>query len=445
MNVLMWFRQDLRAYDHAALTHAAGLGAVVPLYIFDPAAWAQADHAARQFHFLCETLDTLRGDLAEAGATLLLRLGPPLQVLQRLCAKQAITRIVTSAPPPPDLADWAAASGIHWITLAQPLSGEPLPLPALRCPPDLVATPAPPAQMLRLAADPCPHRQRGGRAQALDLLDTFLTSRGESYHRAQDTLLTAERASSRLSPHLTYGSLSPREITAAVAARLAERPTGRWVSGLQRFQAQLARRQRTCETAPPAGRDPNLDPWLAGESGLPFLDAVMRYLAATGWLNQHLRGFVLSTACHHLGLNWQAASAALARRCTDYDPALLWPEARRIAGKTPETPRLYHPVKQAQELDPTGVFTRRWLPELSMVPEACLQTPWKWAGAARLLGHRYPEPLVDITTAHRDAREAIWASHGKPLRSLSAAPLLIEDAPQPRIDQPKWGQLRLQF
>jgi deoxyribodipyrimidine photo-lyase len=440
MNVLMWFRQDLRAYDHAALTHAAGLGAVVPLFIFDPAEWVLPDHAARQFHFICETLDDLRADLSEAGAALLIRLGKPLEVLQRLCLKQAITQIVTSAPPPPDLADWAAANGIHWTTIPQPDTGDPLPLPALRCPPDLVATPAPPAQMLRLTADPCPHRQRGGRAQALDLLETFLTSRGESYHRAQDNPLAAERASSRLSPHLTYGSLSLREINAAIAARLAERPTGRWTSGLHRFQAQLVRRSTPPDTAPQITNDPALQPWLAGETGLPFLDALMRYLAVTGWLNQHLRALVLSLACHHLGLNWQSASAALARRFTDYDPALFWPQARQIAGQTPETPRLYHPIKQALELDPNGIFTRRWLPELSVVPDTCLQTPWKWAGAARLLGRRYPEPVVDITTAHRDAREAIWASHGKPLRALTAPPLLIEDAPQPRH-----GQLRLQF
>lgn len=445
MNVLMWFRQDLRAYDHAALTHAAGLGAVVPLYIFDPAVWAQPDHAGRQFHFLCESLDSLRADLAEAGAALLIRLGPPSEVLQRLCARHAITRIVTSAPPPPDLADWAAASGIHWITLSQPETGDPLPLPALRCTPDLIATPCPPAQMLRLAADPCPHRQCGGRAQALDLMETFLTSRGESYHRAQDNPLSSERASSRLSPHLTYGSLSLREISTAIAARLAERPAGRWASGLHRFQAQLARRNFAPETAPHSGPDAALQPWLGGETGLPFLDALMRYLAATGWLNQHLRGLVLSLACHQLGLNWQSASAALARRFTDYDPAQFWPQARQIAGQTAEAPRLYHPIKQAQELDPTGAFTRRWLPELSVVPDTCLQTPWKWAGAARLLGRRYPEPVIDITTAHRDAREAIWARHGRPLRALSPAPLLIEDAQQPRADQPKWGQLRLQF
>jgi deoxyribodipyrimidine photo-lyase len=445
MNVLMWFQQDLRAYDHAALTHAAGLGAVVPLYIFDPEAWARPDHALRQFQFLCESLEDLRADLAAAGAALLIRLGPPLDVLQRLCIKRAITCIVTATPPAPDLANWAAASGIHWTTIAQPETGEPLPLPALRCPPDLIATPTPPAQMLRLAGDPCPHRQRGGRSQALDLLETFLTSRGESYHRAQDNPLTSERASSRLSPHLTYGTLSLREINAAIAIRLAERPAGRWASGLQRFQAQLSRRTTGSEAAPHTTNAPALSPWISGETGLPFLDAVMRYLAATGWLNQHLRGLVLSLACHHLGVSWQSASAALARRFTDYDPALFWPEARRIAGQTATAPRLFHPVKQAQELDPAGVFTRRWLPELSVVPDSCLQTPWKWAGAARLLGRRYPEPLIDITTAHRDAREAIWARHGKPLRALAAAPLLIEDATPPREDQPKWGQLRLQF
>lgn len=441
----MWFRQDLRSHDHAALSHAAGLGAVLPVYIFDPAVWQQADRSARQFGFLCESLTELRADLATLGAPLLIRSGPAREVLARLCARHAISCIVTEAAAPPELAGWARDQGLRWLEALPQTTQEPLPQPALRCPPDLVANPLPLAQMLRIAPDPCPHRQRGGRKQALDLLETFLTTRAEGYHRAQSQPLLAERASSRLSAHLTLGALGPREIASALAARLAERPAGRWPSALAQFQSQLSRRTATATTARPdlaaMPADPARQRWLEGETGLPFLDALMRYLKATGWLSHHLREVTLSLACHHLGLEWRAASLALARRLTDYDPALFWPYAVQIAGMAGHAPRIYHPTKQALTLDPTGAFTRRWLPELAQVPDSCLQTPWKWAGAARLLGRRYPEPLIDVTTAHTAAREAIWARHGKPLRALVTPHVQLIEAPL----QPAKGQLRLEF
>lgn len=451
MNVLMWFTRDLRLCDNAALSMAAARGAVLPVYIVEPQVWAQPDHAARHYGFLAESLEDLRRDLAEAGLPLVVRMGPAPEVLARLCARHAATEIFCQ--PGTGLAAWARAEGILLQEIETPLTGEPLPAPNLTPVKGVEATPLPPAKMLRLPEDRCPHRQTGGRAQALDLLQRFLTSRGESYLRAQADPLASERATSRLSPHLTHGALSLREVQSALAARLAEAPKGRWPAALASFHTRLTQRFtaiRSPVLAPQAGAiTPALTAWEAGETGLPFLDACLRYLAATGWLNAHLRGLVLGAAVHHLGLGLPEAAMALARRLTDYDPALFWPEAEKCAGLH-AAPRLLHPVRQGQELDPQGIFTRRWLPELAAVPAACLQEPWKWAGAARLLGQRYPEPLVDIATAHRDAREAIAARHGPRLRALPTSPMLIEPESQPRLDQsrskqPRLGQLRLEF
>ena len=73
------------------------------------------------------------------------------------------------------------------------------------------------------------------------------------------------------------------------------------------------------------------------------------------------------------------------------------------------TLRIYNPVKQGLDQDPTGAFTRAWLPELAEVPDRFLQEPWKWQGAGRLLGQAYPAPIVDVQTAARAARDAVWA------------------------------------
>jgi deoxyribodipyrimidine photo-lyase len=85
------------------------------------------------------------------------------------------------------------------------------------------------------------------------------------------------------------------------------------------------------------------------------------------------------------------------------------------------TPRIYNPVKQGQDQDPTGAFTRRWLPELAEVPDAFLQEPWKWPEARAILGRRYPEPVVDIAQAARAAREAIWGARKAPGFAEAAA------------------------
>ncbi|WP_309664722.1 FAD-binding domain-containing protein, partial [Tabrizicola sp.] len=106
-----------------------------------------------------------------------------------------------------------------------------------------------------------------------------------------------------------------------------------------------------------------------------------------------------------------------------------WPQIQMQSGTTGiNIPRIYNPVKQGQDHDPSGVFTRRWVPELGPVPDAFLQQPWKWPDAARLLGRRYPEPVIDVTSAARAAREAIWSARRGPGFADEAARIVLRHA-----------------
>lgn len=444
MNVLIWFKRDLRIGDNPALQHAAGLGPVLPLYIVEPDLWAEPDHAGRQWEFTAETLASLRSDLADLGAPLVVRTGEAIAVLDRLCRQYSITRIVSHAEAGGPfavarnarVAEWARNIGLHWTEITAPTmiprNGQPddqpddhpdgplddrllddeMARPRLRAVSGIEPGMIPSARALRLAEDRCPHRQIGGRDKALALLDNFLSQRGALYRNGETAPLLAERTGSRLSPHLAVGALSRREVALAAQARLAERPGAPWTAALGLFQARLVPATTLTRLAPTPCLNTAVasvaQAWIKGETGLPFLDACMRYLGSVGWLHHRLRSFVLTYASLDLAIDWQQSATFLARRCTDYDPAIHWSEVQRLS----KTTRLIHPVKLGQELDPTGGFIRHWVPELAQVPDDHLHAPWKWPGAQRVLGRRYPEAVIDIATAQRAARDRL--QHVKP-------------------------------
>jgi deoxyribodipyrimidine photo-lyase len=457
MNVLIWYKRDLRIHDHPALAAAAEMGRVLPLYIVEPEYWRLPDTSARQWAFTAESLHDLRDALGALGAPLIVRVGDAVELLDRFCRQHHIARILSHQETgnlwtyarDRRVAAWARQAGIDWVEMPQQgvirrLNGRdgwarrrdafvgqaqvetPLALsPITGIEPGVIPTP----RALRLAEDRCAHRQTGGRVQGLRLLDSFLTHRGEPYRAAMSSPLTGERACSRLSAHLALGCLSSREVVQATLSRQAERPGGRWPGALASFQSRVAWRdhfiqkledepaieQRALHRAADAlrPREPDavrLAAWEKGDTGLPFVDACMRYLNATGWLNFRMRSMVMAVASYHLWLDWRATGAVLARRFSDYEPGIHWPQVQMQSGVTGiNTIRIYNPVKQGYDQDPTGAFTRRWVPELGPVPDAFLQEPWKWPGAKAILGRLYPEPIVDVAASARAAREACWS------------------------------------
>lgn len=460
---LVWFKRDLRVTDHPALALAAAQGDVLPVHIVEPGLWAQPDASLRQWEFLTESLASLRSDLAALGQPLILRTGDAVEVLARLQARFGYDRIVShqetgtawSSARDRRVAAWARDRGLPWVELPQSgvirglaardeqsrlrtafMAQPAVAAPALK--PLAEATGAlPSARSLALVEDRCPNRQPGGRPAAQQALDSFLTLRGQGYRAALSSPLGAERACSRLSPYLSLGVLSLREVVQATAqARVDHRGQRDWPASLKSFDARLTWRDQSVqrlEEAPPlewhvtdpAGDAAQLSAWCAGETGLPFVDACMRYLAATGWLNFRMRAMVIGVANHLLGLDWQAAGLHLARQFTDYDPGVHWPQVQRQAGiLDADMPRIPNPIKLAYEHDPKGAFVRRWVPELAAIPDAFVHEPWKWPGARDGLSRRYPEPVVDPVTATRAARARLAArrpSTGGDLRKAPAA------------------------
>jgi len=469
MTTLLWFKRDLRVQDNPALALAAGFGDVLPVYVVEPDLWAQPDASARQWAFVAECVESLRADLAALGQPLLVRTGDVVEVFEKLRLRHGVTRIVASEETGNGwtyardrrVAAWARGKGLPFVEVPQTgvmrrLQGRDgwagqrdafmvaaqAPVPVALKPIAEETGSLPDARALRLVPDRCAHRQRGGTAAGQALLDSFLHQRGESYRFAMSSPLSAERACSRLSPYLAFGALSLRAVVqATAAARLDARARRGWAPSLRSFEARLAWRDHFIQKledepaieyramhpalddlrprTPDAAR---LAAWERGETGLPFVDACMRYLQATGWINFRMRAMLVSVATYHLWLDWRAVGLPLARMFTDYEPGIHWSQCQMQAGVTGiNTIRMYNPVKQGLDQDPEGRFIRRWLPELTDVPDAFLHEPWKWAEAGKLLGRRYPEPIVDPVAAAREAREKVYgARKGDSFRAAAA-------------------------
>jgi deoxyribodipyrimidine photo-lyase len=149
--------------------------------------------------------------------------------------------------------------------------------------------------------------------------------------------------------------------------------------------------------------------WASGQTGYPFLDACMRSLRATGWLNFRMRAMVQSFASYNLWLPWRQTGLHLARQFTDYEPGIHWPQSQMQSGTTGiNTIRIYSVVKQGYDQDPNGAFVRRWVPELVDVPDHFLQEPWAYDDASIIIDRLYPKRIVDLKASTTTAKDRVY-------------------------------------
>lgn len=457
---LLWFKRDLRIADHEPLARAAGAGPVVGVYVVEPGLWAGPVASARQWRFVAAALEALREDLGRLGAPLVVRTGDAVAVLSRLAGETGAgalwshqeTGDAWSYARDRRVAAWAREAGLPWHEIqgagvqrrlrsrdgwarawdrrmaAEPWA-PPRGLPAHGLEPGRI----PEARDLGLAPDPA-EAIPASTAAARETLRSFLEERGEDYRRAMSSPVTAYDACSRLSPHLAWGTISTREAYRTARSARAEAPSAKWRQSIDSFTTRLHWRchfMQKLEDEPAIEhrcmhplyeglREPDHSParlaaWEAGETGLPMVDACMRALRRTGWLNFRMRAMVVSVAAYHLWLDWRAFGLPLARLFTDFEPGIHWSQCQMQSGTTGiNTLRVYNPVKQSRDQDPEGVFPRRWLPELAAVPADYIHEPWRMpealqARAGCRIGIDYPAPLVEPVRAAREARERVYA------------------------------------
>ncbi len=448
--VIVWHRRQLRTEDHPALTYASDrYETLLPLFIFDPAFYTDAGLACdARIQFLHECLEDLDDQYREHGASLTYCYGDSVDVLTQFVDNG--WDVVATADPTGRYGwqrDNAAAAACDvtfvdadglvrnaadtrdgWSDHVEDWFTDDLytwnPAEATI---EIIDTPVTPKRVAN-EHDSRPTKTdvpRGGRTPARRRLKYF-TRNIRDYPGSISAPTDAETGTSRLSPYLRFGCLSIREVYQHVQANATDG------HALEMFTSRLYWNRHynqkledwpgwTVEAVNPALEgfhvetyDPALlEAWKHGETGFPMVDASMRCLKRTGWLNFRMRAMCASFLCDLLQQPWRVGADWFYYHLIDADPAINYTQFQSQAGVVGvNMERIYNPRKQVRDNDPDGEFISRWIPELADLPAQFLPQPEKTPLAVQAecgvrIGDEYPYPVVDYEAARERIYEKI--------------------------------------
>jgi deoxyribodipyrimidine photo-lyase len=477
MKRVLWLKRDLRLNDNEALNSVAQSKNPYAIFIFNPDQLSWRDTDIRHWVFIFQSLNDLRNQ----GLVVNTFFGEPIEVFNlihqeighfELFSHQEsgtqdswdVDKLVTT---------WAKQKGISWkefqtnavVRGAKNRNGwDAMWIKKMKSP--IIDKPKiyhfgliknnthkmPQDIMLQILHSNI-HMVPGGESKALGLLNLFLEEKVDQYWANLSMPEKSRYYCSFLSAHISYGNISLKQIYQACEKARAQKKNKKSINQymarlkwhchfIQNFEMDPSIQSKNMNSSFDSIRKKSdrklFKAWRDGQTGYPLIDAAMRCVKETGYLNFRLRSTVVSFLTHILWQPWKPGADHLAKMFLDYEPGIHYPQFQMQAATTGiHTVRIYNPIKQSIEKDKNASFIKSWVPELAELPNEMIHCPWKLTKLEESMfdfkyGKDYPKRIVDFDKRQRYAREKLWAIKSSPQSKSNSFHILKKHARKTR-------------